>query len=144
MENITPSNSNELDDRKAVEKDLENYLRLECPYYLGSEFSSMSFSGDVRIPLFEGEEPSRVLIYDVKLANSSEAFATIGGIAYSHDVSYSNVFPRDEKIKDADIAARMHLYHEAAQRYGHTSLFNTEKKLRRFADMLGLPEGLRG
>ena len=132
----------DLNKQKEVLKEMYNYLDLECLDYLGSKPVFVKLASDFRIRLFEGEERSRVLVYDVKLENGSEAFGTIGSIAYPHLPPYSNVFPKPE-IKDADIAARMHFYLEAINRYGNTSVFSKKESLEQLAEMLEIPMELR-
>lgn len=131
-----------LEDREQAEKEIREYLELECPDYLGSKPAYVELVHDVAIKLFEGEERSRVLVYDVKLQDKSEAFGTIGGILYPHHPPYSNVFPKAQ-VKDVDTAASMHLYWEAHNRYGNTSLFSKKENLEELAEMLEIPKELR-
>jgi len=143
MPNIeNPKRRLDLEDREQAESEIKRYLELECPDYLGSKFVSLEFVHDVVIKLFEGEERSRVLVYNVKLQDTSEAFGTIGGILYPHNPPYINVFPKS-KVKDADTAASMHLYWEAKNRYGNTSLFSKKENLEELAEMLEIPKELR-
>ncbi len=132
----------DLDDREESEKSMREYLELECPHYLGTKLVSLELVDDITIKLFEEGDRSRVLVYNVKLNNDSEAFGTLGGILYPAHPPYSNVFPK-EKVKNPDIAASMHLYFEAINRYGHASLFNTKEKLEELVDMLEIPRELR-
>jgi rRNA processing protein Gar1 len=130
-----------LDNREETEKEMRNYLELECPHYLGSKPDSIELVQDVSIKLFEGTKRSRVLVYDVKLQNNSEAFGTLGGILYPLHSPYLNVFPK-EKIKEANIAASMHLYFEASNRYKN-GFFGKKENLDELAEMLEIPQELR-
>lgn len=132
----------DLDDREKTEKEMKNYLEMECPHYFDSGFASLKLVNDIAIKLFEGEERSRVLVYNVKLKDSLEAFGTIGGILYPVNPPYSNVFSKTN-IKNANIAASMHLYSEAKIRYGCTSVFQNLKNLEELAEMLEIPKELR-
>ena len=132
----------DLENREEAEKEMRSYLKLECPHYLGSKPASVELVHDVAIKLFEGEERRRVLVYDVKLQDKSEAFGTIGGILYPHQPPYSNVFPKTQ-VKDTNTAASMHLYWEARNRFGNTSLFSKKENLEEFAEILEIPKELR-
>ena len=132
----------DLENREQAENEIKRYLELECPHYLGSKVASVELVKDTAIKLFEGEKRSRVLVYDVKLQDTSEAFGTIGGILYPDNPPYSNVFPKSE-VKDADTAASIHLYWEAINRYGNTSFFSKKENLEELAEMLELPKELR-
>ena len=132
----------DLDDKEEAKRKMEEYLIWECPRYLDSKLASVELIHDISINLFEGKEKSRVLVYDVKLQNRTEAFGTIGGILYPHHPPYSNLFKKT-KVKDANTAASMHLYLEAVIRYGQTSTFKNPEDLRGLVELLKIPKGLR-
>lgn len=67
-----------LNNREQAEKEMQRYLRLECPHYLGGNPASVELVKDLAFTLFEGNE-SRVLVYDVRLDNKTEAFGTMRG-----------------------------------------------------------------
>ncbi len=131
-----------IDDKEEAKRKIKEYLKWECPRYLDSKLSSVELIHDISINLFEGKEKSRVLVYDVKLQNRTEAFGTIGGILYPHHPPYSNLFPKT-RVGDANTAASMHLYLEAVIRYGHTNAFKNPKDLRGLVELLKIPNGLR-
>ena len=129
-----------LDKQKEVEKTLEEYLKLECPSYIGKKFISMKQIADYTFEIFQDLE-SRVLVYDVDLEEQTKAFGTIGGMLYPKNPPYSNVFANDKRIPDAVTAAKMHLYWEGINRY--PNFFKKEENLDRLADSIDLPKELR-
>ena len=129
----------DLDNEKQAEKEMLRYLKLECPHYLGGKPISIELVRNLAFIVLEGWE-SRVLVYDVKLDNNSEAFGTIGGLLYPEHPLYNNVFSK-EKVKDSEVAGRMHLYWEAINRYGNT--LGNKDNLESLAEMLEIPRELR-
>lgn len=131
----------DLNNKEQAEKEIQRYLKLECPHYLGGNLVSVKLVKDLFLTLFEGNE-SRVLVYDVRLDNNSDVFGTIGGLLYPHHPPYSNVFSK-ERAKDSEVAGKMHFYWEAVNRYGNTSVFGNKDNLKQLAEMLEIPKELR-
>lgn len=128
-----------LDNRKQAKKEIMAYLEIECPHYLGGKPISAELVKDSSVEFIEGQK-SRVLVYDVRLDNQSEAFGTIGGILYNLQQPSCNLFPKS-KVDNANLAAGMHLYLEAKMRF--PKFFGKGKNLEKLAIGLEIPNNLR-